>query len=95
MPQPKPAVAEPVEPAEAPAKGRAPVAKASAPKPKAMKGRTVYIPDDLFERILVQAHRKDRTISEYVCGLLERHVPDHRRVGPALATESGEGEAAA
>jgi hypothetical protein len=46
-------------------------------------GRTIYLPDDLFERILVQAHRRDRTISEYVTGILERQVPDHRvRVEP-------------
>lgn len=43
-----------------------------------IKGRTIYLPDDLFERILVQAHRHDRTISEYVAGILERQVPDHR-----------------
>ena len=62
--------------------------KASAPrkgKPVAVgarkvRGRTVYIPDDLFERIIVQAHRKDRTISEYVVAILERQVPDHRLV---------------
>jgi hypothetical protein len=45
---------------------------------KRIKGRTIYLPDDLFERILVQAHRRDRTISEYVAGILERQVPDHR-----------------
>ena len=43
-----------------------------------IRGRTIYLPDDLFERILVQAHRRDRTISEYVAGILERQVPDHR-----------------
>jgi hypothetical protein len=47
---------------------------------KKMKGRTIYLPDDLFERILVQAHRRNRTISEYVTGILERQVPDHRVV---------------
>jgi hypothetical protein len=49
-----------------------------------IKGRTIYLPDDLFERILVQAHRRDRTISEYVAAILERQVPDHRtaRVEP-------------
>jgi hypothetical protein len=45
---------------------------------KRIKGRTVYIPDDLFERILVASHRRDRTISEYICSVLERQVPDHR-----------------
>jgi hypothetical protein len=45
---------------------------------KRTRGRTVYLHDDLFERILVAAHRRDRTISEYVAGILERQVPDHR-----------------
>jgi len=45
---------------------------------KRIKGRTVYIPDDLFERIIVQAHRRNRTISEYVVSILDRQVPDHR-----------------
>ena len=53
-----------------------PVGKA-AKKPK---GRTVYLSDDLFERILVQAHRRDKTISEYVSMILERQVPDHRTI---------------
>ena len=50
-----------------------------------IKGRTIYLPDDLFERILVQAHRRNRTISEYVAGILDRQVPDHRtaRAEPA------------
>ncbi len=47
---------------------------------KRIKGRTVYLPDDLFERILVQAHRRNRTISEYVAAILDRQVPDHRTV---------------
>ncbi|MBV8268095.1 MAG: hypothetical protein JO252_17360, partial [Planctomycetaceae bacterium] len=47
---------------------------------KKPKGRTVYLSDDLFERILVQAHRRDKTISEYVSMILERQVPDHRTV---------------
>jgi hypothetical protein len=45
---------------------------------KRVKGRTVYLPDDLFERILVQSHRRGLTISDYVTGILERSVPDHR-----------------
>lgn len=77
-----------VEPAATP-KGRG----AAPKKPKGIeartarriKGRTIYLPDDLFERILVQAHRRGRTISEYVTGVLERQVPDYRtlRVDPA------------
>jgi hypothetical protein len=59
---------------------------------KRIKGRTIYLPDDLFERILVQAHRRDRTISEYVAAILERQVPDHRTV---RAEPAGEAEAGA
>lgn len=92
---PKPVVAEPVpEDAEAseavPAKGRggnAPARSRVAPSAKKTKPRTIHLPDDLFERILVQAHRRDRTISEYVAALLDRHVPDHRVVRPASAEE--------
>ena len=63
--------------------GTPPAADARAAK--RIKGRTIYLPDDLFERILVQAHRRDRTISEYVAGILERQVPDYRtaRIEPA------------
>ena len=82
-----PAVAdepEEVEDAEPPTSSRG---RGAAPKrsraaesraAKRIKGRTVYIPDDLFERILVAAHRRDRTISEYITFILERQVPDHR-----------------
>jgi len=38
------------------------------------------LPDDLFERLLVRSHRRDKPISEYVTALLDRHVPDHRVV---------------
>lgn len=44
---------------------------------KRIRGRTIYLPDDLFERILVQAHRRGRTISEFVSHVLDRHVPNH------------------
>lgn len=47
---------------------------------QAVKGRTIYLPETLFERIMVQAHRKGRTISEYVTAILERQVPDYRTV---------------
>jgi hypothetical protein len=53
---------------------------AEARATKRIKGRTIYIPDDLFERILVQAHRRNRTISEYVVSILDRQVPDYRVV---------------
>ena len=80
-------------------KGGIPASKAVASRParttKRVKGRTVYIADDLFERIIVQAHRRDVTISDYVCLLLDRHVPDHRvvRSGPATAADQGETDA--
>ena len=64
---------------------------ADARAARKIKGRTIYLPDDLFERILVQAHRRNRTISEYVAGVLERQVPDHRVV---RADPSGEVDAA-
>lgn len=60
----------------APRKARA----AGSPAAKRIKGRTIYIADDLFERIIVGAHRRDKTISEYVVMILERQVPDHRTV---------------
>ena len=81
MAPPRPAEPEETgaEAAEAPEAGRG---RGAARKPPAVrkkpKGRTVYLPDDLFERIIVQAHRRDRTISEYVTAVLERQVPDHR-----------------
>jgi hypothetical protein len=102
---------QPVEPAEpepepepaAPARGRAVAPKrakaAESLAAKGFKGRTVYMPDDLFERLLVQAHRRDKTISEYVVLVLERGVPDHRaprRAGRPEASEAeGQGEAEA
>ena len=102
-PRPERSPEPPDEPAaEAGPKGRggAPSpAKAAAPRAartaKRIKGRTIYIGDDLFERIIVQAHRRNVTISDYVCLLLDRHVPDHRvvRSGPAAMPEPGESEA--
>jgi hypothetical protein len=59
---------------DAPFRGKAAPKKAG----KRIKGRTIYLHDDLFERILVAAHLRDRTISEYVSAVLERQVPDHR-----------------
>ena len=44
----------------------------------ATSGHTLYIPDALFERIMVQVHRRKKTISEYVSLILERQVPDYR-----------------
>jgi hypothetical protein len=72
------ALEQSVPPADEPdaTRGRGQTAR-KARKPRA---RTIYLPDDLFERIIVQAHRRDRTISEYVTAVLERQVPDHRTV---------------
>jgi hypothetical protein len=47
-------------------------------KAKKIKGRTVYAPYDLWERVIIQSNRRDLTISDYVCLILERHVPDDR-----------------
>src|ERR1035438_3904843 len=49
--------------------GETPARKAPAPPKKTgkrIKGHTIYLPDDLFERILVAAHRREKTISDYV-----------------------------
>ena len=97
-PQPKPAPA--FEPDAAQGEG-APKGRGATPTPKPsrapasraakrIKGRTVYLPDDLFERILVQAHRRDLTISDYIAMLLERHVPDHRVVRSGTVVASAE-----
>jgi hypothetical protein len=53
------------------------------------EGRTVYIPDELYERIIVQAKRRKKTMSEYVVAILDRQVPDHRVVrGKASETDA-------
>ena len=99
--QPKPEPLEVEEADPSPAKGRgvappAPKAAKSARASKRVKGRTVYLPDDLFERIIVKAHRRDVTISDYIAGLLDRHVPDHRviRSGGSAQADAGDSDAA-
>lgn len=99
---PSVSVAEPevAPPADVATKGRGGAAASgrasrtpAARTAKKIKGRTVYLPDDLFERVLVQAHRRDLTISDYITLLLDRHVPDHRRIvagGPSAADSSDE-----
>jgi hypothetical protein len=86
-----PAEGEPAEPAKG--RGVAPAPKKTkgveARAAKKIRGRTVYIPDDLFERVIVQAHRKNRTISEYVVGILDRQVPDHRVIRSGSAETDG------
>ena len=79
------------EPAGEPPRARRPsragrgVARKTKPegRPAKVKGRTIYLHDDLYERVIVQAHRGGRTISEYVSAILERQVPDHRVVRAA------------
>jgi hypothetical protein len=79
---------EPAEPETSRGRGAARADREPARKGRAaagqgarkIKGRTIYLPEDLFERIMVQAHRKGRTISEYVTTILERQVPDYRTV---------------
>ena len=53
----------------------------AARQAKKIKGRTIYLNDDLFERVMVQSHRKEMTISDYVSWILNRHVPDHQGRG--------------
>ena len=90
-PDPSDAPAADETPDPEPTAGRGRGAGSSSRKPAAtkaadaraarkIKGRTIYLPDDLFERILVQAHRRNRTISEYVAAILDRQVHDHRVV---------------
>lgn len=83
------------DPEPTPTKGRGGNASArarasSATTKRTTKPRTIHLPDDLFERILVQSHRRDKTISEYVAALLDRHVPDHRVVRSAGSADSEE-----
>ena len=49
---------------------------AATKKSKLGAGRTIHLQDDLFERIIVHAHRRGKNISEYVAWILERQVPD-------------------
>ena len=49
---------------------------------------TRSICDDLFERILVQAHHRTKNISAYGTMSLDRQVSDHRTVVRADDVES-------
>jgi predicted CopG family antitoxin len=53
------------------------------------RARTVHLPDDVYERILVRAKRRKVTISEFMATLIRRHVPDH------LGTQGGTADDAA
>jgi hypothetical protein len=79
-------------PAEPKGRGGRPAKPPAAARAKKATGRTVYVPDDLWERVIVQAHRRRMTYSDYVCLLLDRHVPDHRvvRSGAAATAEPAE-----
>ena len=56
-------------------------AESSAPAPKHArkppkgKGHTIYLSDELFERVTVAAFRRGKTISQYIGGILDRQVP--------------------
>jgi hypothetical protein len=52
-----------------------------------IRPRKIYLPDNLFERIIVQAHRQHKTISEYVAAVLDAEVSDHRTVRVDSADE--------
>jgi hypothetical protein len=56
-----------------------------------VKGRPVYISDHLFESILVQAHRRNTTISDYLVGILDRQVPDYRATRGECGKDAAEG----
>lgn len=81
-PAPTPEAAErDQDQAEATPRGRGGTARKSrtlaARAARRIKGRTIYMADDLFERLLVQSHRRGVTISDYVSSILDRSVPDH------------------
>jgi hypothetical protein len=102
-PQPRPAVE--LDDAQAPAddgleldvdagRGRGAARRPRPPAARAAKkakARTVYIDDALFERVLVQAHRKGCTISDYVSALVRKYVPDHRGGRSAEPTDTPAG----
>jgi macrodomain Ter protein organizer (MatP/YcbG family) len=75
---------EALEPENGQAKGRGAVRKPRKADTRVEKrtGRTVYIPDDIWERVIVQSHRRRKTCSDYITGILERAVPDHRKIVP-------------
>jgi hypothetical protein len=60
---------------ETPKKSKAMLA-AEARAARKKEGRTIYIGDELYERITLWAGRKDKTISEYVVAILARQVPE-------------------
>jgi hypothetical protein len=91
--QPKPVAPPEPDETDVPAVDDEPVAEVSkgrgsapirtkalaARQAKRIKARTIYMPDDLYERVMIAAHRRELNISEYVTAILSRHVPDHLR----------------
>jgi hypothetical protein len=73
-----PEVLEPISGDCAAPKSRGAARTPARASPKRIRPRTLHLPDDLLERILVQAHRKGKTFSDYVTGILERQVPAYR-----------------
>jgi hypothetical protein len=61
-------------------RGASPKNAGNAKPVKKSRGQTIDLPDDLFERIIVQAHRRGKTISESVKRILGRQVPDYRTI---------------
>jgi len=64
-----------------------PKARPAVEKTKRTRPRTVHLTDDVFERVVVQALRRRKTISEYIGALLDRHTPDHRVVRGGETTD--------
>jgi hypothetical protein len=99
QPRPEPPDVDEADPSPAKGRGVAPPAAKGAKSARASKrvtGRTVYLSDDLYERIIVQAHRRRMTNSDYIASLLDRHVPDHRviRSGGSAPIDTGDTDAA-
>jgi hypothetical protein len=68
------------EPAPAKGRGAAPAkgGRTGGVKGKRVRAHTVYLPEDLFERVWIQARRRGKTLSEYVTWALERQAAGPR-----------------
>jgi hypothetical protein len=81
---PAPGDAVESEPRPAPAKGRgtgtglAKGGRTGGVKGKQVRAHTIYLPQDLYQRVWLTADRKDMTLSEYVAWALDRQVPKYR-----------------
>ncbi len=84
---PDPVRVNQIDDAPEPAKVRpttAPSRKPTSPvssKAKGVTGRTIYMPDELHERLWLAARRRGKTVSELATMLLDRHVPRGRTDG--------------